>query len=216
MGRDRAVFGLVPFRYTQEDTTALMERLQALARKQGAVVAAELVRASGKEQLPLHLANRDAWLGPERLLIHFASAEDAARVARSLNGAFCVAGTEVLVEADHIGSRLQRLFEMRVTPLTGRHVIVEATYRGTELQPPELGSRLRPYLKPEDRLTASDSPWGIRLRVRTTEPLRVLPAVVELGTLVGAEARVQMHDEDRLAAALHRIRVELESELRGR
>ncbi|MCP3143560.1 radical SAM protein [Pyxidicoccus xibeiensis] len=219
------LFGLVDFRETGVTINPLptprrVARLGDLAREHGAVLAAEMVKQLKEDdRFEQHLPFQPPSSSPERLWISFDKLESAERFARSLGGAFSVAGPDVLVEADHIGSRLGLIAQRHggiSKVLTSKRVTVLVTFGEADLEPAELASRLRPYLRPEDRVETSGSRRWSTLHVDTLEPLRVMPAVVERGKLLGMRTLVEVEAADPLMEALQRIRQELESELKRR
>ncbi|MFP2929845.1 radical SAM protein [Pyxidicoccus sp. 3LG] len=212
------LFGLVGFSgyYRADDSLSKqLARLKALAQEHDVVVAAEMLREPKDVQLERHLAFRPVAPGPERLWANLGTEEEAARFARGLGGTFAVADSYVLVEADHIGPRLGRLAQRHglwAEVLTSRRVTLVGTYWRKDSGPLDVIPHLRPYLKPDDRVE-TESGSSTVIRVDTLEPLRVLPALVEVGTLLDTQVRVGMHAENPLAEAFRRIRQELESEL---
>ncbi|MBU8895327.1 hypothetical protein DRW03_15110 [Corallococcus sp. H22C18031201] len=209
------LFGVVPFSIATDHSEALLPRvewLKALAERHDARLAAELVDAPDAALLPLRLAIQRQPEGPERLWLKFKGEDSATRFGKNLRGDFRVAGQHILVEAPHIGARLGQLALKHggtARLLTSHRIEVAAFFWNTKRETAELTSLLRPYLKPEDQLTATAGAKRVTLAVETLEPLRVLPALIELGTLVGEKPWVRLGAANPLAESLRRIRREL-------
>ncbi|MBJ6759762.1 radical SAM protein [Myxococcaceae bacterium JPH2] len=210
------LFGVVPFSIATDHSEALLPRvewLKSLAERHDARLAAELVEAPDETLLPLRLAIQRQPEGPERLWLKFPSDDSATRFGRNLGGDFRVAGQHILIEAPHIGPRLGQLALKHggtARLLTSLHIEIAAFFSNTKLEAAEFTSRLRPYMKPEDQLTVTSvHAKHVTLAVNTLEPLRVLPALIELGPLLGEKPWVRLGAANPLAESLRRIRREL-------
>ncbi len=216
------LYGLVTFWGSNGDEHSLDARgqqLKAIAREQGAVVSAELVQATRESRLERHLASRGPKAERQRMWAHFDSAEAAAAYARDLRGDFTVAGRHVLFEADHFGPRLGLLAHRQggsALILTSRRMIVSGSFSEMKSGPPDIAPLLRPYLTLDDQLEVDLQSQWVSVNVNTLEPGRVLKALVDLGTILGMQTWIQMQPDNPLAEALHRIRTDLEADLRRR
>jgi hypothetical protein len=214
------IHGLVTFWGGFRDEDSLdteVEKLKAIAREHGALIAAELGRMPGEKRLERHLAARGPKAGQPRLWARFASAQDAARYARDLSGTFTVAGPHVLLEEDHFGPRLGYLAHRQggtALVLTSKRVIVSGIFAHAKSGPVDIVPHLRPYLKPDDRLETQHRTQSVSVEVNTLEPGRVLSALTELETLLGVNAWIHVGSDNPLAETLHRIRTDLEADLR--
>jgi hypothetical protein len=153
-----------------------------------------------------------------RLWTWFKSAQAAAHCARDLSGALTVAGAYVLFEEDHFGPRLGLLAHRQggtALVLTSKRVIVSGTFSHSEPGPPDVVPLLRPYLTPDDRLEFNPpaKKW-VTVEVNTLEPGRVLKALVELEALLGVPVWIRVQADNPFAEALHRIRRDLEADVR--
>jgi len=216
----KQLYGLVPFWGDgDESLETRVEKLKAIARDCGAVLSAEMVRAPEEPRLERHLASRLPKAGRLRLWARFKSAQAASHYARDLSGALTVAGSHVLFEEDHFGPRLGLLAQRqggKALVLTSLRVIVSGSFPQPKSGTPDIVPLLRPYLKPDDQLEIGHRARWVSVKVNTLEPGRVLKALVELEPLLGFQVWVQVKPDNPLAEALHRIRRDLEADLRRR
>ncbi|NTX04591.1 radical SAM protein [Myxococcus sp. CA040A] len=203
----------------KESLDTVVARLKTLAQENGAVVAAELVEVPKDLRLEQRLASRGPHAGRLRLWVLFQSAEVASRYGKDLSGDVTVAGPHVLLEEDHFGPRLGYLAQRQggtALMLTSQRVIVRGSFSQPKRGPPDVVPHLRPYLTPDDRVDSTPGNDSLSVRVNTLEPGRVLKALVELEAVLGLHAWVQVYSDDPLAEALHRLREDVNEELRRR
>lgn len=203
----------------EESLDAEVAKLKALALANGAAVAAELVDVPRDLRLEQRLASRGQHTGRLRLWTLFKSPEAAARYAKDLSGDVTVAGPHVLLEEDHFGPRLGYLAQRQggtALMLTSKRVIVRGHFSQPKRGPPDVIPHLRPYLTADDRVASTPGNDSLSVRVNTQEPGRVLKAFVELEALLGPRAWIRVNSDDPLAEALHRLREDVDQELRRR
>lgn len=194
-------------------------KLKALAQEHDAAVAVELVDAPKNVRLEQRLASRAPHTGRLRLWALFKSAEAAARYAKDLSGDVTVAGPHVLLEEDHFGPRLGYLAQRQggtALMLTSKRVVVLGHFTQPTRGPPDVVPHLRPYLTADDRVESTTWNDTLSVQVNTLEPGRVLKALVELEAVLGLRAWIRVNSDNELAEALHRLREDVDQELRRR
>ena len=142
-------------------------QLERVAAQHGAQVACELLPVELPVDLPGVLAARAPDASPQRLWAHFESVEAAASLAKSMNGKVTVAGRYLIVEANEIRSRdgfhVQRaggVAELVAGPILRLTISLwPKDQTSPALDPVEMASALRAYLRPEDRLDGFGSEW---------------------------------------------------------
>ncbi|MFY2562863.1 radical SAM protein [Corallococcus terminator] len=214
--------GLVDFWGIPDQEESLgteVAKLKALAQEHGAAVAAELVDVPKDVRLEQRIAARGPHSGRLRLWVLFKTAEAAARYAKDLSGDVTVAGPHVLLEEDHFGPRLGYLAQRQggtALMLTSQRVIVRGHFTQPKRGPPDVVPHLRPYLTADDRVETTTWNDTLSVQVHTLEPGRVLKALVELEAVLGLRAWIRVNSNNPLAEALHRLREDVDEELRRR
>jgi MoaA/NifB/PqqE/SkfB family radical SAM enzyme len=207
--RDRPTDGALADRIAQ---------LEEIARRHGAVLAAEIVPAPGEPDLVRALSTRAPDPGSEQLWASFYQPEQAAAAAAHAGlGKTTVVGKHLLISMKEIpartGFRVQQAGGTAELLPGGRTRLQVAFWRGrsfpVDIEVDEVKDGLRPYLAPGDDLHLERGWSGVKGSIDTDDLHRTMTAAADFARGRKLEFWLSAEPRDRLALVLDRLRSDL-------